>query len=75
MGYTENELGGRDAAKLAVFRQLGSDWQRLGGSVDTAQKQVRTALEELGTYALFEDLSDLIDRLLVLVNRVLAGAP
>jgi hypothetical protein len=63
MGYTDVELGGRDEAKVAVFRQAGNDWKRVGGSVDAVQKQVRTALNVLGTYALFEDLNTAVGRL------------
>ena len=53
--YTAAQLGSRDPLRLGLFRLEGGQWQRVGGMVDPAARQVRTAVEELGVYALFED--------------------
>jgi hypothetical protein len=55
-GYTAAQLGSHSAARLGLFRLEGGQWQRVGGLVDPAARQVRTAVKELGIYALFEDL-------------------
>ena len=54
--YTAAQLGSHSAAQLGLFRRENGQWQRVGGLVDPAGKQVRTAVEQLGVYALFEDL-------------------
>jgi hypothetical protein len=53
--YSAAQLGGADTRKLGLFRLEDSQWQRVGGLVDPAARQVRTAVGELGVYALFED--------------------
>ncbi|MBI2504555.1 MAG: Ig-like domain-containing protein [Candidatus Latescibacteria bacterium] len=54
--YSATQLGSHSAARLGLFRLEGSQWQRVGGMADLAGRQVRTAVEQLGIYALFEDL-------------------
>ncbi len=63
MSYTPSEVEGRDASRLAVFRQHSGAWQRVGGRVEPGNKQVRTAVNELGTFALFEDLNTAVGTL------------
>jgi len=53
--YTPVQLGGADTRKLGLFRLENGQWQRVGGLVDPAARQVRTAVDKLGVYALFED--------------------
>jgi hypothetical protein len=53
--YTATQLGSRQHQRLGLFRLEGGQWQRVGGLVDPAARQVRTAVDELGVYALFED--------------------
>jgi hypothetical protein len=57
MRYAEPEVESKDATRLAIFRRGQSDWDRIGGSVDPAAREVRTAVDTLGVFALFEDLS------------------
>ena len=65
MRYTAEQLAGRDPAKLGVFRQSGDQWQRLGGTSDPAGNLVLTAIETLGTFAIFEDLATLVGGLAI----------
>ena len=55
--YSASELGDLDPARLGIFAQDGGDWRRLGGTADVASGKVTTAVDALGTVALFEDLS------------------
>jgi len=55
--YTEAELDDRDPSKLGIFRHQGGQWQRIGGSGAGEKNAVRTAVEQLGVFALFEDLA------------------
>ena len=58
LSYSEADLGGRNPTRLGVFTVSGSDiLRRVGGTADPAAKTVRTTVEELGIFALFEDLS------------------
>ncbi len=58
MYYSGDELGDRDPMRLAIFRSDdGVQWERIGGSVDTQAQLVRTSVDRLGTFAIFEDLS------------------
>jgi len=57
LSYTETELGNSDPSTLGVFRHQGDQWQRVGGSGLAGDFAVRTAVEELGVFALFEDLA------------------
>ncbi len=58
MHYSAEELGDRDPTHLAIFRADDSgQWSRIGGSVDPQAKVVRTSVDQLGTFAIFEDLS------------------
>ena len=63
MRYSDEELAGRDASHLAIFRQNENGWQRIGGSVDMAAKLVRTTVDELGTFAILEDLGTAVGSL------------
>ncbi|MCC7262262.1 MAG: Ig-like domain-containing protein [Candidatus Latescibacteria bacterium] len=63
--YTAAQLGSSSAARLGLFRLEGGQWQRVGGMVDPAAKQVRTAVEQLGVYALFEDTSTQVGSLAI----------
>jgi len=65
MTYTDEELAGRDAARLGIFRREDGQWQRIGGTVDASAKLVRTSIERLGTFALFEDLSATVGSLAI----------
>ena len=55
--YTADELGDRDATRLGIFALEVGQWQRLGGTPDPAAGKVSTAVDELGTVAIFEDLA------------------
>jgi hypothetical protein len=57
LSYTEADLGVRDPTRLGVFTLAGSELERVGGTADPAEKVVRTTVEELGIFALFEDLT------------------
>jgi hypothetical protein len=57
LDYTETELGNSDPSTLGVFRHQSGQWQRVGGSGLAGERAVRTAVEELGVFALFEDLA------------------
>jgi hypothetical protein len=57
MRYSAEELGDSDSGRLGVFSLVDGVWQRVGGTVGTEEMEVRTAVEEFGTYALFEDRS------------------
>ncbi len=63
MRYSDEELADGDASRLAIFRQSDGQWQRIGGSVDASAKLVRTTVEQLGTFAIFEDLSTAVGSL------------
>jgi len=63
MRYSDEELAERDASHLAIFRQTDARWLRIGGSVDANAKLVRTTVEQLGTFAIFEDLSTAVGAL------------
>ena len=65
MHYTDDQLAGRDPAKLGIFRQTADQWQRIGGTSDPGGKLLLTAIETLGTFAIFEDLSTLVGGLAV----------
>ena len=65
MRYSEAELGGRDPLDLGIFRRVDGDWQRIGGTAEAATKSVRTAVDELGIFAIFEDLSTPEDKLAI----------
>ncbi len=54
--YSAAELGGREAARLAIYRLGGSGWERLGGTPQPDSGLVRTTVDRLATFALFEDL-------------------
>ena len=56
MRYTAGELGARDAARLAIYRLGTPGWERLGGTPEADEGLVRTTVEQLATFALFEDL-------------------
>ncbi|MDP7573365.1 MAG: FlgD immunoglobulin-like domain containing protein, partial [Myxococcota bacterium] len=57
LSYTETDLGGRNPTRLGVFTVEGSVIRRVGGTADPSTRSVRTTVEELGIFALFEDLS------------------
>jgi len=57
MRYTSAQLGEQKSDRLAIFRLENDTWERIGGTVEVGKKQVATAIEELGIYAIFEDLS------------------
>ena len=57
LSYSETDLGNSDPSTLGVFRHQSGQWQRVGGSGLSGQRAVRTAVEELGVFALFEDLA------------------
>jgi hypothetical protein len=65
MTYTDEELAGRDVGRLGIFRREGDQWQRIGGTADAEAKLVRTSIERLGTFALFEDLSSSVGSLAI----------
>jgi hypothetical protein len=60
--WVAEDLGARDPSRLGVFRFEAAGWQRIGGMPDPALRQVRTAVDSLGTYALFEDLRTPVGR-------------
>ena len=43
--------------KLALFWRVQDAWTRLGGTVDAEVGEITTSVNELGTFALFEDTS------------------
>jgi len=55
--HGEGDLGDRDPMRLGVFSYSGSDWTRVGGTPDAADRSVTTTVDELGIFALFEDLA------------------
>ena len=57
MRYSAEELGASDSGRLGVFSLVDGVWQRVGGTVEAEELEVRTSVEEFGTYALFEDRS------------------
>jgi hypothetical protein len=63
MRYSDEEVAERDVSRLAIFRHNDDQWQRIGGSVDANGKLVRTTVEQLGTFAIFEDLSTAVGTL------------
>ncbi|MGB1891595.1 MAG: Ig-like domain-containing protein [Candidatus Latescibacterota bacterium] len=66
MYYSAAQAEGYDSTRLAIFRMDSSgQWQRVGGSVDAQAKLVRTAVDELGTFALFEDRSTAVGDLAI----------
>jgi len=56
LSYADADLGDRDPAALGVFSYSGADWERVGGTPDVAQRSVTSTVDELGVFALFEDL-------------------
>ena len=54
--HGEGDLGGRDPMRLGIFSYSGSDWVRVGGTPDASSRSVTTTVNELGIFALFEDL-------------------
>lgn len=47
--------------KLAVYRQDPNSlttWERIGGTVDATLNKITVSIEKLGTFGLFEDLTD-----------------
>ena len=66
MYYSAAQAEGYDSTRLAIFRMnSGGQWLRVGGSVDAQAKLVRTAVDELGTFALFEDRSTAVGDLAI----------
>ena len=65
MRYNPTELGDRDPSHLGIFRLVDADWLRVGGTADEATSQVQTSVEELGTFALFEDLNAAVGALAI----------
>ena len=66
MYYSAAQAEGYDSTRLAIFRMdSNGQWQRVGGSVDAQAKLVRTAVDELGTFALFEDRSTAVGDLAI----------
>jgi hypothetical protein len=65
MRYTADELDLHDPTHLAIFRLEGSEWQRLGGTPEPQNRLVRTAVKELGTFAVFEDLATQVGALAI----------
>ena len=55
--YDSGDLGDRDATRLGIFRLADGNWVRVGGTAAPAAREVRTTVEVLGTYGLFEDLA------------------
>jgi len=58
--YTDADIAGLNENKLAMYRQHGDDqsqWDKIGGTVETAAKSVTASVTALGTFALFEDLT------------------
>ena len=50
-----------DETKLSLYRQQSSNpsnWDRIGGTVDEENNVVTASIDKLGTFALFEDLTD-----------------
>jgi len=65
MRYTDAELGGRNPVNLGIFRQENGQWQRIGGIVETEERAARTAVDQLGIFAIFEDLSTPVGKLAI----------
>ena len=65
MRYTDEQIADRDPSKLGIFRQTGEQWLRVGGTNDPGGKLVLTAVETLGTFAIFEYLATLVGGLAV----------
>ena len=65
MRFRGDEPGGSDSSRLAIFRQADGSWQRVGGTAAANEPVIRTAVEELGTFAIFEDLAAAVGRLAV----------
>ena len=58
MRYLGDGSGSSDPTSLAIFRWLGDgNWSRVGGTAEPGEPVLRTTVEKLGTFAIFEDLS------------------
>lgn len=53
---------GLDAARLRVYRWSGTNWIRLGGTVDTQKQVVMVQTDHLSRYALFETSTDFLSQ-------------
>jgi hypothetical protein len=49
------ELDSANASRLAVYQQSGASWTRIGGTVESNPPQIKAAVDQLGTFALFEE--------------------
>ena len=66
MYHSAQQADGYDPTRLAIFRLDNSgQWLRIGGNVDVQAKLVRTAVDQLGTFAIFEDLSTAVGDLAI----------
>ena len=55
----------QDPSKLAVFVLSGGVWGRVGGVADASSRKVTTAIDELGTFAIFQDLRTQVGKLAI----------
>jgi hypothetical protein len=55
--YDDKSVQGMNEMKLAVFYWNGTDWKRIGGTVDAKANKITTVITRFGRYAVKEDLS------------------
>jgi hypothetical protein len=55
----------QDPAKLAVFELAGGEWRRVGGVANASSREVITAVDVLGTFAVFQDLRTQVGKLAI----------
>ena len=55
--YEAGDVEGLDTSRLAIFRLVDGEWTRVGGTSIPAEREVRTSVEDFGTYGIFEDLT------------------
>ena len=63
ISYNDSDAEGLDDNSQLRFtikrRAKDGTWKLIGGNVDLAKKSVRTSVEQLGEFAIFEELSSL----------------